>query len=215
MFWLHAELQTHYDRLKEFKRICSRTFEHLAQHGMHLYGAWETVIGPRHLVVDVWRFESEQAMLQAFGSLQDVPAWQEFARDVPSTIVTEDVRSVNPMPYCPEFRTLKTRAILYWQMRTKRECFQDWVEMRSQFIPMAEAHGWVLAAAWTNAFTGGPLNECTEAWYFADHAKLFEAMARVEQDEKIQELLAKADALLMKDSSRLMRPIWYSPDYLP
>ena len=96
MFWFHAELQTHHDRLEEFKRICSNTFDHLAQHGMHLYGAWETVIGPRHLVVDMWRFESEQAMLQAFALLQEVPQWHEFARDVPSTIVTEDVRSVNP-----------------------------------------------------------------------------------------------------------------------
>ena len=215
MFWFHAELQTHHDRLEEFKRICSNTFDHLAQHGMHLYGAWETVVGPRHLVVDMWRFESEQAMLQAFVSLQGVPQFQEFGRDVPSTLVTEDLKSVNPMPYCPEFRTLKTQAILYWQMRTKRECFPDWVEMRSQFIPMAEECGWILAAAWTNSFTGGPLNECTEVWYFPDQTKLLETMARVEQDEKIQELLAQAGALLIEDSSRLMRPIWYSPDYLP
>jgi hypothetical protein len=215
MFWLHAELQTHHDKLEEFKRICSKTFDHLAQHGMHLYGAWETVVGPRHLVVDMWRFETEQAMLHAFASLLGVPQFQEFGRDVPSILVTEDLKSINPMLYCLEFRTLKTQAILYWQMRTKRECFQDWVAMRSQFVLMAEERGWVLAAAWTNAFTAGPLNECTEVWYFSDQTKLLEAMARVEQDEKIQELLAQAGALLIKDSSRLMRPIWYSPDYLP
>ena len=80
---------------------------------------------------------------------------------------------------------------------------------------MAEECGWILAAAWTNSFTGGPLNECTEVWYFPDQTKLLETMARVEQDEKIQELLAQAGALLIEDSSRLMRPIWYSPDYLP
>jgi len=80
---------------------------------------------------------------------------------------------------------------------------------------MAEERGWVLAAAWTNTMTGGPMNECTEVWFFEDQTKLLEAMARVEQDEKVQQLLVQVGALLMNDSSKLLRPIWYSPDYLP
>lgn len=215
MLWLHAELQAHHDKVEEFKRICGNTFEHLAPHGMHLWGAWETVIGPRHLFVDIWRFEDEAAMMQAFGSLMQVPQWHEFGRDVPSTIVTEDLKTVTPVPYCPEFRTLKTWAILYWQVRTKRECFEEWVGLRGRFIPMAEERGWVLGAAWTNTMTGGPMNECTEVWYFEDQARLLEAIARVEQDKKVQELLVQAGALLMSDSSKLLRPVWYSPDYLP
>jgi len=215
MFWLHADLQTHLDRLEDFKRICSNTFEHLSQHGMHLYGAWETVVGPRNLIVDLWRFDSEEAMLRAFASMQALAAWQQFAREVPPTILEETVRSINPLPYCPEFRTLKTRAILYWQIRTKRESFPDWVEIRSQFVPMAEERGLVLAAAWTNALTAGPQGECTEAWFFADQNRVWEAMARLEQDEKIKKMLAEGRTLLVRDSTTLMRPTWYSPDYLP
>ena len=215
MFWLHAELQTHLDRLEDFKRVCSNAFEHFSRHGMHLYGAWEAVVGTRTFIVDLWRFDSEEAMFRAFGSMQGLDAWQHFAKEVPPTILEENVSAVTPLPYCPEFRILKTRAILYWQMRTKRESFQDWVEVRSKFIPMAEKRGLVLTAAWTNAFTGGPQGECTEVWSFADQNRIWEAVANLEQDDKIKKILSQGRSMLVRDSTALMQPTWYSPDYLP
>ncbi len=215
MYIMHAEVQMHAGRLEEFKGACPGAFKHCPEYGMRLYGAWESIIGPRHLIIDVWQYDSREAMVKAFAGLAEIPAWQKLYAIAFPTMVTEDIKNVEPMPYCQKFRKLKTRAILYWKMRTIRERFEDFVEVRQQFIPMAEKHGWVLAAAWTNGFDGGPQNECTEAWFFEDQNKLMELMARVEQDEKVQKVLGRASALLIEDATKLMRPTFYSPDYLP
>lgn len=208
-----AEAQLHPGKLEEFKRLFPAGVPLMSRYGgMNLYGAWETVIGPRHLIIDVWQSETPP---QGTPKLAQVPEWQQWLAGVEPTISWENLTRIAPLPYCRQFNRLKTRAILYWKMRTARDRFKDWVEVRSRFKPMAEERGWVLAAAWSAGWESGSLHECTEVWFFEDQARLLELMARVEQDKEVQKVLSQAGALLLEDSSRLMRPTWYSPDYLP
>lgn len=214
MHWTRAELTLHHGQIGEFKRLCAKYFDGISNIGWHLQGAWESVIGHRSLIVDVWGFQNPEAATTAIATFMQEPRYQPFFQQALPTIFEEDFKRIELMPYCREFRTLKARALLYWTMQSRRDSFAEWATLRSRFIPMAEERGWQLAAAWSFGLGAGNLSECTEVWAFEDDRTVLPLVARVEGDEKVQQVLAPAEALLVKDSRQLLRPTWYSPDYL-
>lgn len=214
MYWTRAEIPVHPGKAGEFKRVFDEYWRRMTTMGWHLYGAWESVVGRRPFIVDVWGFENQESFTAATAQFIQDPQYRGFFSQILPTMVQEDFKHIEPMAYCPEFRTLKTRAILYWTLQSRRDSFAEWAKLRSSFIPMAEERGWVLSAAWSLALGSGDLSECTEVWYFEDQSQVLPLLARVEQDKDVQRVLAPAETLLIKDARQLMRPIWYSPDYL-
>ena len=78
-----------------------------------------------------------------------------------------------------------------------------------EIVPIWNKHGQKLAAAWKT--TVGAYDEVTDLWAFDSLAEMERIRSAISQDPKAMEAAMKTTPLVIKEVSKIMLPLPYSP----
>jgi len=102
MIYLHVTLEVAPGKFREFNELMSNGLVPLMEkHGAKLIGSWETAVGTRDEVTDLWCFDN---MGHFEGSLESLIRDSELRSLLPtvsSVITKETTKLLRPLPFSP------------------------------------------------------------------------------------------------------------------
>ncbi len=102
MIYLLADIEVAPGKMPEFQELFGGPYlDRLKALGRRLAGAWETEIGPRNQVVDLWTFETPAALFEMRQRQAQDETLRRLDRQLRPMISHHTLRIVRPLPYSP------------------------------------------------------------------------------------------------------------------
>jgi hypothetical protein len=99
--YLHATLKIRIGSYDRFCEAMAKQVPVLESHGWKLVGAWVTIVGRVHTVIDVWEIPDANTFFDATALWRETEAFREF-RAVTSEVLEDEVLTmVAKVPYSP------------------------------------------------------------------------------------------------------------------
>lgn len=99
--YLHATLKLRMGGYKRFCEVFAPQVPILESYGWKLVGAWVTVVGRVHTVVDVWEIADGNAFYEATAKWRARPDFAEFQQGFAEVVEEEVLTMVNKTSYSP------------------------------------------------------------------------------------------------------------------
>jgi hypothetical protein len=99
--YVQARVQLKYGKLAAFNDTMARLVPIFEQRGWKLIGAWSTIVGDLHEVIDIWEVQDANTIGEAMMSASEDEAFQLIAAELPDEINVEVLSTMIKTPYSP------------------------------------------------------------------------------------------------------------------
>jgi hypothetical protein len=98
---MQARIQLKYGQLAAFNDTMARVVPMFEQRGWKLIGAWSTIVGDLHEVLDIWELEDANQIGEGMASAALDEAFAPIAAELADEISVEVISVMTKTPYSP------------------------------------------------------------------------------------------------------------------